>query len=201
MNEIFTVGHSNRSLSELLSILECHNIQLLVDVRGGKAWSGTFPYFNTENLAIQLPKNGFEYMRLPELGGRRGKQDVDPLLNNEWRIPAFKNYADHAYTSEEFDASIDELIALSKQKRVAYMCSEAVPWRCHRSIITDYLILLHSMKVVHLLGKQQMLEGTPHDFAFVYNKKVIYPKNKLKFQQNEEVFIYEDSQNETDTNF
>src|SRR5687768_4952943 len=101
---LFTVGHSNRTFDQFAEILISHQINILIDVRGGKAGSRTFPHFNTENLAVEIPKLGIYYQRFQELGGRRGKTtDIDPQLNCCWRLPAFKNYADYAYNSEQYD--------------------------------------------------------------------------------------------------
>ena len=175
-----TVGHSNRTLPELVTILISHDINFLVDVRGGKAGSRAFPHFNTENLVQAIPAEGIQYKRLPELGGRRGKTvGADLSLNNEWRLDAFRCYADYAYYSDAFDGGIDDLVELGVNHNVAFMCSEAVPWRCHRSIITDWLVMTRDQTVTHLLSPTQTMVGKPHAHAKLYNGRVIYPTEDL----------------------
>lgn len=179
MTKLFTVGHSNRTLSDFVGIISAHRIELIADIRGGRATSRTFPHFDTVSLALTLPHVGIRYKRIEVLGGRRGRsRSVDPELNAEWRLDAFKNYADYAYMSTEFDEGLAELIKLGTTRRVAYMCSEAVPWRCHRSIVTDYLILVHGQDIEHILSKTQTMVGTPHDFAVRQGDKVIYPSRQ-----------------------
>lgn len=176
---LFTVGHSNRSLDEFVGILHAHQIEFLADIRGGRATSRTFPHFDTFSLSNTLPKRGVRYKRIEALGGRRSRSlSVDPELNNIWRVAAFKNYADYAYGSPEFDSGLRELINLGSRYRTAFMCSEAVPWRCHRSIVTDYLILVHHIPVTHLLSAKQTLDGKPHEFAKLQGRKIVYPSGQ-----------------------
>lgn len=173
---LFTVGHSNRTLEQLITILKAHNIDMLADVRGGRAGSRTFPHFNKENLMISIPNAGIEYKHFPDLGGRRSvNKTIDSTINSGWRVAAFKNYADYAYTSATFDRALDDLVCEATRLRVAYMCSEAVPWRCHRSLITDYVIMQYKLPVTHLLGEKQTMEGKPHDFAVIDFDKIKYP--------------------------
>ena len=177
---LYTVGHSNRTLEQLIAILKAHNIDMIADVRGGRAGSRTFPHFNKENLMISLPTVGIQYKHFPDLGGRRSvNKTIDPEINKEWRVPAFKNFADYAYTSSAFDIALSDLISDGANTRVAYMCSEAVPWRCHRSLITDYLVMLHHIEITHLLGEKQTMVGKPHTFAKVVGAKIAYPVNTI----------------------
>jgi uncharacterized protein (DUF488 family) len=162
---LMSVGHSNRTLAQFVSILQAHKIDVLIDVRGGRAMSSTFPHFNTENLAIEIPAVGIEYDRFAELGGRRSRHPgIDPLINGAWELPAFKNYADYAYTSDAFDHGIEKLLFLSNMGRVAFMCSEAVPWRCHRSIVSDYLMLVHNQDIKHITSEKQVMAGRPKSY-------------------------------------
>ena len=111
---IYTVGHSNRTLDQLINIINAHHIDMIADVRGGRAGSRTFPHFNKENLMVSLPNAGIEYLHFPNLGGRRGVCKCgDTSFNEEWRLPAFKNYADYAYYSDEFDSDCEELFPLT----------------------------------------------------------------------------------------
>lgn len=177
---LYSVGHSNRTLIDFVSILKAHNIDVLADVRGGRAGSRAFPHFNKENLAVEIPKRKIGYIHFPELGGRRYKtKDANPILNEEWKLDAFRYYADYAYYSDEFKSGVDDLIRIGSKVNVAFMCSEAVPWRCHRSIITDWLLLVHNQQVVHLLSEKQTMKGKPHSHAQLYNDSVIYPKTKV----------------------
>lgn len=177
---LYTVGHSNRTFLDYIAILKIHGIEAIADVRGGKAGSRAFPHFNKESLQENLPQKNIKYRHFPELGGRRGKcQEANPTLNEEWRLPAFKNYADYAYYSDDFRNGIDELIQYGHEQKTAFMCSEAVPWRCHRSIITDWLVMTKGIVVVHITGMKQTLIGKPHSHAQLYDNSVIYPKSNV----------------------
>lgn len=181
MTTIYTIGHSNRTLEQLIAIIDAHGIDMIADIRGGRAGSRTFPHFNKENLIVSLPNAGIEYRHFPNMGGRRSTckcAGAKLELNSEWRLPAFKNYADYAYYSDDFDNDCKELLRLADIKKVAYMCSEAVPWRCHRSIVTDYMTMVYKANVIHLLSPTQTMIGNPHDFAKLQGNKVIYPKNE-----------------------
>lgn len=173
---LFTIGHSNRTWEHFVEILHAHNINAVIDVRGGRATSRTFPHFDTFAVDRALKKISIYYERVATLGGRRSRSKTVPdNVNGAFRVEAFQNYADYAYASDEFDAGIQRLLELDKLGNVAYMCSEAVPWRCHRSIVTDYLMLVHKMPIIDILGKTQKLIAKPHGFAKVEHNKVIYP--------------------------
>lgn len=145
-----TIGHSTRSLDELLSMLRAARVDLLVDVRSFPR-SRTNPVFNIDRLPADLATVQIGYRHCPALGGRRPRQaGIDETLNAFWRVQAFHNYADYALGSE-FTVAFEELLRLGRDRRPALMCSEAVWWRCHRRIITDYL-LLSGHAVDHLMG-------------------------------------------------
>jgi uncharacterized protein (DUF488 family) len=173
MAQFFTIGHSTRSTEEFIAILQAAKIELLADVRAIPR-SRTNPQFNSETLTGALARHGIEYLPMPELGGRRGKQrltEVSP--NGFWQNQSFKNYADYALT-DAFRRAFAHLRESGASKRCAIMCSEAVWWRCHRRIITDYLIF-SGEPVVHLLelGKSEIAKPTPaavprHDGAVIY---------------------------------
>lgn len=176
----FSIGHSNRNLAQLITMLRAHDIDVLADVRGGAAGSRMFPHFNSSELKITIPNNDISYVHLRALGGRRPKNRfVDQTLNDAWRVEAFKNYADAACTCPMFAEEMEELVALGTAGNVAYMCAEAVPWRCHRTIITDYLILVHDQKVTHILGEKQTMEARPNKHAVLRGDKVVYPSKTL----------------------
>lgn len=173
---IYTIGHSNRTLHAFCRVLEVHEIQTLVDVRGGSAGSRAHPHFNKANLAQTLPAIGIQYVHLPELGGRRSThKTIDTSVNAAWRLPAFRNYADYACTSDDFLNGIRKLVNLSQESTVAYMCAEIVPWKCHRGIITDYMLLVEEMSVVHLISETQKMTAKPYNHACHEGDVVVYP--------------------------
>ena len=170
----FTIGHSNRSLDELIAMLQSTEIELVVDVRSFPR-SRTNPDFNIDTFPQALSQVGINYQHCADLGGRRPKQkQVDEHVNDLWRVQAFHNYADYAL-SDTFQAALDELIDLGKQQQLTLMCSEAVWWRCHRRIITDYL-LLKGYKVEHIMGVGRLDIAKPTQGAELNsNGQVIYP--------------------------
>src|SRR5215472_11998720 len=145
--QIWTIGHSNRSLETFLQMLVAHEIRLLADVRRFPG-SRRLPHFNQENLAHELAKSGIEYIHFPELGGRRRVRPDSP--NILWRNEAFRGYADIMMT-DEFRAGIERLLAHARQKRTAIVCAEALWWQCHRSMISDYLKAA-GHEVIHILS-------------------------------------------------
>jgi uncharacterized protein (DUF488 family) len=170
-----TIGHSNRSLHEFVGMLREMQVGLLIDVRSfPRARSN--PAFNIDQLPADLAKVQIKYRHCPALGGRRSKHPaIDPGLNGMWRVQSFHNYADYAL-SDEFAAAFAELVRLGQKQRLALMCSEAVWWRCHRRIITDYL-LMNGHKVDHIMGPDRNDPATPTPGAQkTYFGKVIYPR-------------------------
>lgn len=147
----FTIGHSTRTVEELVRLLQEADVQLLVDVRTiPRSW--TNPQYNQDVFPGTLAGFGLRYQHIAELGGRRGKShDVSPDMNGFWMNQSFHNYADYAL-SEDFRAGLEQLLALGHRERCAIMCSEAVWWRCHRRIITDYL-LAAGEDVFHILSE------------------------------------------------
>jgi len=167
---LFTVGHSTRSLEEFIHLLQAHGVQQLVDIRTLPG-SKRYPHFNLENLQASLPEAGIEYSHLKGLGGlRKAKADS---RNAGWKNASFRGYADYMQT-EDFAKNLEILIDLAKSRPTAIMCSEAVPWRCHRSLVADAL-LARGMEVMHLMSPTQ---GKPHrltSFAKVEGTQVNYP--------------------------
>ncbi|MEX0878790.1 MAG: DUF488 domain-containing protein [Thermoanaerobaculia bacterium] len=155
---IFTIGHSTRTLAEFVALLRQVDVTLLVDVRSIPR-SRTTPQFNGDTLPDSLATDGIGYRHLRALGGRRHhRKGAPPSLNVYWRVEAFRNYADYAATGE-FRAGLDALRALARDDRCVIMCAEAVWWRCHRRIITDYL-LADGMRVEHIMGPGQVVRAT-----------------------------------------
>ena len=144
---IWTIGHSTRTLDDFLGLLCENGIQALADVRR-YAGSRKYPHFNPEPLRDCLSRIGVEYVALPELGGRRHPRPDS--RNTVWRNEAFRGYADYMRTPE-FDAGIERLLELARRRRTAVMCAEAVWWRCHRSLIADWL-KAHGGEVRHIMG-------------------------------------------------
>lgn len=144
---IWTIGHSTRPFEELVALLHTHSIELLADVRSFPG-SRKFPQYNKEALEIAMPENGMRYVHLKELGGRR--KGLPDSKNTGWRHPAFRGYADYMETPE-FKKALADLEKTATKQRTAIMCSEAVWWRCHRSMISDAL-KLHGWDVRHIVS-------------------------------------------------
>ncbi|HEY9342715.1 MAG TPA: DUF488 domain-containing protein [Hanamia sp.] len=168
---IWTIGHSTRPFEELVEMLHSFKIELLVDVRSYPG-SRKFPQYNKETLAIILPENNIQYTHLKELGGRR-KVNRDSK-NTAWRHAAFRGYADYMGTPD-FKEGIKELEKMAMKHRVAYMCSEAVWWRCHRSMISDYL-KAHGWKVMHIMAIGKEDEHPYTAPARIVNGELTYEK-------------------------
>jgi uncharacterized protein (DUF488 family) len=147
---IWTVGHSTRSSEEFNQILLAHKIGALVDVRSFPG-SRRYPHFNKPELARALDALGILYRHAPRLGGRR-RPSADSK-NTAWQNASFRAYADHM-ESEEFQQGIDELIELAGEKRTAIMCAESLWWRCHRSLISDFL-KARGVEVIHILDAKK----------------------------------------------
>lgn len=155
--KIWTIGHSTRSLDEFLALLQSFDIELLADVRSFPG-SRKFPQFNREALEISMPENNIEYTLLKKLGGRR---KVNPKSSHTiWHNASFRGYADYMDT-ESFEEGLEELEKLGLKKRTAYMCSEAVWWRCHRSMISDAL-KVRGWEVMHIM---EVDKATEHPYT------------------------------------
>lgn len=168
-NTIYTIGHSTHSVNDFISILQSFDIRALVDIRRFPG-SRKYPGFNKEQLAEELQKAGINYTHLEELGGRR-KAQVNSK-NNRWRNESFRGYADYMET-DEFAKAVAELEAIALKQRTAYMCSEAVWWRCHRSMVSDYL-KAKGWAVLHIMAKGKTEEHPYTSPARVVNGHVFY---------------------------
>jgi hypothetical protein len=170
---IFTIGHSTHPIDEFISILKHYGIGQLVDVRTVPK-SRHVPQFNSDALDVELAKQGFKYVHLKALGGlRHAKKDS---VNMGWRNASFRGYADYMAT-DEFTKGIDRLIELAKAKRTAIMCAEAVPWRCHRSLIGDAL-LVRGVTTEDIMGATSVRPHKLTEFAKVDGQKITYPADK-----------------------
>jgi uncharacterized protein (DUF488 family) len=155
---VFTIGHSTHTITEFVALLTQVSVELIVDVRSIPR-SRTNPQFNADVLPGSLLAAGMAYRHLRALGGRRHRsQDATPSPNAMWRNAAFRNYADYA-ASQAFRAGLDELEALARGHCCAVMCAEAVWWRCHRRIVTDYL-LADGISVAHIMGHDKIQPAT-----------------------------------------
>ena len=170
MASLWTIGHSTRSLEAFVELLRGHGIQRLVDVRRFPR-SRRHPHFNTDALAEALPAAGLAYRHLPGLGGfRRARADS---RNAGWRNASFRGYADYMQT-DAFAAELATLLEEARAGRTAYMCAEAVPWRCHRSLISDALVA-RGVEVRHILGPAPAELHALMAGARVEGTHVVYP--------------------------
>ncbi|WP_028978214.1 DUF488 family protein [Sporocytophaga myxococcoides] len=166
---IYTIGHSNHSLEEFIGILKSFDIKLLADVRRLPG-SRKFPYFNKESLKISLEKKEINYIHIEGLGGRR-KMRRDSK-NNRWRNESFRGYADYMET-EEFTNAVSDLESIALKQPTSYMCSEAVWWSCHRSMISDYL-KAKGWTVLHIMAAGKVQEHPYTSPALVSEGHVSY---------------------------
>ena len=166
---IYSIGHSTRSLDEFLDMLHSFDIKILADIRSLPG-SRRFPHFNKENLKISLEETAIHYMHLSDLGGRR-KMKKDSK-NNRWNNDSFKGYADYMET-KEFKNAIMNLEKIAFDQPVAYMCSEAVWWRCHRSMVSDYL-KAKGWTVLHIMATGKVKEHKYTAPARIVDGNVFY---------------------------
>jgi len=167
---VLTIGHSTRTLEEFVQLLEVYGLTLVVDVRT-VPHSRHNPQFNKENLPISLKHYGVRYIHMPEIGGlRHPKQES---VNTAWKNSGFRGYADYMQT-QEFADSLLKIVALARENRLALMCAEALPWRCHRNLISDALVVRH-LKVEHIIGKDSVINHEINSLAQVEGTKITYP--------------------------
>lgn len=168
---IWTIGHSTRPIDEFIDFMRAHEIRLLVDVRTIPR-SRHNPQFNADSLAESLKQAGLRSVHMPTLGGlRKTRKDS---INNGWRNASFRGYADYMQT-EEFQRALEELMAYGTDMKTAIMCAEAVPWRCHRSLIADALVM-YGWKVRHILSQVKADEHRLTPFAVIDGTTVVYPQ-------------------------
>lgn len=172
---MLTIGHSNRPLPAFLDLLKAHRVGLLVDVRTVPR-SRHNPQFNREMLPLALEAEGIRYEHLPGLGGLRHARKDSP--NTAWKNLSFRGYADYMQTGE-FSRNLEILQELVQGNRLAIMCAESVPWRCHRSLVADALTI-RGIPVEHILSptKTQLHQLT--SFARVEGTRITYPAENLE---------------------
>lgn len=167
---IYTIGHSTRSLEEFIAILKHYQIKVLADIRSMPG-SRRVPQYNKENLEPALAAENIQYVHFKELGGLRPtKKDS---VNTGWRNKSFRGYADYMQTPD-FEDGLNALISLAASTTVAIMCAEAVPWRCHRSLVGDAL-LVRGFEVEDIFSEKKISPHHLTSFARVDGKKIIYP--------------------------
>jgi len=167
---VFTIGHSTRAWKAFLDLLRVHGIKRVVDVRSIPR-SRHNPQFNRETLSMKLRSARIGYVHLRKLGGLRHARRDSP--NMGWRNASFRGFADYMQTPD-FDAGLGRLIKLAKQKKTALMCAEAVPWRCHRSLIADALVV-RGVRVKDIISGKRSQIHLLTSFGRVHGKCITYP--------------------------
>jgi len=167
---LFTVGHSTRTIDELVAMLRAFDITVLADIRTIPR-SRQNPQFEGDALRSALRSRRIRYVHVSELGGLRKPRKDSP--NTAWRNASFRGYADYMLT-EDFELGLAKLRALVDEKDVALMCAEAVPWRCHRSLVADALTA-RGARVEHIMSAQRANPHRVTSFAAIEGKRVTYP--------------------------
>jgi uncharacterized protein (DUF488 family) len=180
---IWTIGHSTRSIEQFLKLLGAHRIHQVVDVRL-IPFSRRNPQFNTEAVRASLKAAGVSYLPMPDLGGRRKARLDSPNLG--WRNASFRGYADHMQT-DSFWSALDDLMRHAADVSTAVMCAEAVPWRCHRSLIADALVT-RGWTVQHILSQTQTESHELTAFARIERGRLVYPGPATKDEPSGRLF-------------
>jgi len=169
---ILTIGHSTRALDDFLDILRAHSVKRVIDVRTIPR-SRHNPQFNQELLSERLKESAIDYVLLKRLGGlRHSKADSQ---NMGWRNSSFRGFADYMQT-QEFAEDIDQLVGLAQNCQVAIMCAEVLPWRCHRWLIADVL-LVRGVQVEHIMTIKSRSKHTLTKWAHIEGTQITYPEN------------------------
>ncbi len=166
---VLTIGHSTRTIEEFIRLLQAHAVTRVVDVRTVPR-SRHNPQFNRDALPASLEAVGIGYVHLPGLGGLRHTTKIS--INTGWRNASFRGFADYMQTPE-FEEALNELIELTSRDRIALMCAEAVPWRCHRSLIADAL-LVRGIQVEDIMSANRRQVHTLTPFATATGTRIIY---------------------------
>lgn len=167
---VLTIGHSTHTWKDFLELLRAHHVKRVIDVRSIPR-SRHNPQFNREILSTKLRAARIGYVHLRKLGGLRHARRDSP--NMGWRNPSFRGFADYMQTSE-FEAGLQRLMKLASQKRSAIMCAEAVPWRCHRSLIADALTV-RGIRVDDIMSAKRSQLHSLSSFARVQGRRIVYP--------------------------
>lgn len=167
---IFTVGHSTLPIDQFVALMNAYSIRQVADIRTIPR-SRFNPQYNADALAVSLPDHQIQYVPMPALGGLRHSYAGSP--NTGWKNKSFRGYADYMQTPE-FNAAVDELILLGRAKRTAIMCAEAVPWRCHRSLVADALEV-RGVEAIEILSATDYRLHKMTPFAHVEGTDITYP--------------------------
>jgi uncharacterized protein (DUF488 family) len=170
---IYTIGHSTRTLDAFTELLRMNGVERLADIRRYPG-SRRYPHFSREALAESLPREGIAYVHMPELGGRRKPAPDSP--NGAWRNDQFRAYADYMAT-REFAGAIDELLAF--EEPTAIMCAEAVPWRCHRNLVSDDLVR-REIDVLHIIDGGEPGAHKLNPMARAEGDHLVYPSESQR---------------------
>ncbi|MDR6611016.1 DUF488 domain-containing protein [Leifsonia sp. 1010] len=171
MSVVYTVGHSNREFGEVLAMLRENDVTMLVDIRHFPS-SRRLPQWNQDPIVAALPPD-IGYRWLEKLGGRRHTPAGTESPNGFWQVAAFRAYADYMATAS-FAEGLEDLLALAQEFRPAIMCSEAVPWRCHRRLVTDALITA-GVEVFDILSERSVRPAVLNPHAHVVDGHLVYP--------------------------
>jgi uncharacterized protein (DUF488 family) len=172
---LYTIGHSTRTIDQLVAALRAHQIRTLVDVRAFPA-SRRLPQFNRESLEKSLPEAGIRYVWMSALGGYRKKM-LEESPNIALRNESFRNYADYMLTAE-FERAMAELVSLAERSRTAYMCAERVYFRCHRMLVSDWLVA-HGHEVLHIDNASPVQQHRMTAEARMVGGRLIYRGDRL----------------------
>ena len=172
LGTVYTIGHSTHPADEFVRMLRHNGVEMIVDVRAVPG-SRRSPQFSPDELSRSLGEAGVEYLQVPELGGRRYTPVGAETINGGWRNHSFQSYADYMQT-EPFEKGIETLLGLAGDRSVAIMCAEAVPWRCHRSLIADAL-LVRGAEVLDILSATSTKRHALTPFARVDGLRIWYP--------------------------
>jgi uncharacterized protein (DUF488 family) len=172
---IYTIGHSTRTIEEFIDLLKTQAIEMLVDIRSFPM-SRRLPHFNRESMERSLADAEIEYLWIKDLGGRR-KRELKDSPNIALRSESFRNYADYMLTPQ-FQSAIEKLVHLAAAKRVAIMCAEALYFRCHRMLVSDFLTA-HGHEVLHILDKQAARPHTLMEEARIVDGQLLYRRDRL----------------------
>jgi Protein of unknown function, DUF488 len=167
---VYTIGHSTRPIEEFIALLTANGLERLLDIRTIPK-SRHNPQFHTDSLSRYLRAKGIDYVHLKELGGLRRPRPDSP--NTGWRNASFRGYADYMQT-EEFDTALRHAIELARQKPTALMCAEALPWRCHRSLVADALVV-RGIEVLEIVSSSLPKPHALTPFARVRGTHITYP--------------------------
>jgi len=178
-NTVFTIGHSTRPLEDFVELIKNHNIKSVIDIRTIPR-SRHNPHFNADTLPNTLGKAGFSYQHMAGLGGLRHTHPDSP--NSGWRNTTFRGFADYIQTPE-FEENLEVLISLAQKEIIVLMCAEAVPWRCHRSLIADALVM-RGITVEHILSRASCRAHVLTPWAQIQGNLITYPSPVILEKQD-----------------